>query len=152
MLNVGPERSAQRNAGARNAAGAYLFFVDADMELESNVVQEAVEAAGSGAAAVVVPERSVGDGLWTAAKALERSCYEGDQTIEAARFFRRDAFERYDGYDETLTGPEDWDLPARMAKSEAIGRTKAGIVHHEGHLTLRGLAEKKFYYGRSFPR
>ena len=152
FLNAGPERSAQRNAGARQATGDYLFFIDADMELEQKVIEQAVHAARTGADAVVVPECSVGDGLWTAAKALERSCYEGDETIEAARFFRRDSFEKHGGYDESLTGPEDWDLPARIARTDVIARTTARIVHHEGHLTLQSLARKKFYYGRSFAR
>ena len=152
VIDFGPERSAQRNEGARRATGTFVFFVDADMELAPDVTSEAVAAAGAGAAAVVIPERSAGDGLWARAKALERSCYEGDPTIEAARFFAREVFERYGGYDERLTGPEDWELPARMADAEQLGRTKAQIVHHEGHLTLSGLAKKKFYYGRSFAR
>jgi GT2 family glycosyltransferase len=122
------------------------------MELEPDVVAEAVNAIRAAAAAVVVPEVSVGVGLWSRAKALERSCYEGDETIEAARFFRRDVFERFGGYDERLTGPEDWELAARVAAAETVGRTAARIIHHEGRLTLAGLARKKFYYGRSFAR
>lgn len=151
VLNFGPERSAQRNAGAREATGTYLLFLDADMELEKQVITEAVAAARAGAEVVVVPETSVGDGLWSRAKALERSCYEGDATIEAARFFLRTVFESSGGYDEALTGPEDWELPARLADIR-IGRTSARIVHHEGRLTLRLLARKKFYYGKSFVR
>ena len=150
LLNRGPERSAQRNAGARAASGAALLFLDADMELTPTVVEECLRTIGDGATAVIVPERSVGEGAWAAAKALERSCYVGDESVEAPRFFVRSAFERYGGYDEGLTGPEDWDLPARMRSTERFGRTAAEIIHHEGRLTLRGLVRKKFYYGKSF--
>lgn len=150
VLQHGPERSSQRNAGAEIASGEYLLFLDADMELAPNVVEECLQVASAGADAVTIPERSVGDGLWSAAKALERACYLGDDSIEAPRFFTRASFDRHGGYDEKLTGPEDWDLPARMRVSERVGRVRAEITHHEGRLTIAGLARKKFYYGKSF--
>jgi glycosyltransferase involved in cell wall biosynthesis len=150
VISAGPERSAQRNAGARVASGSYLLFLDADMELPPTVVESCLAVAQAGAAAVVIPERSVGSGVWARAKALERSCYVGDATMEAARFFTRTAFESHGGYDEALTGPEDWDLPARIRGSEAVGRIDVQIVHHEGEIMLRELVRKKFYYGRSF--
>ena len=43
VYNKGPERSTQRNFGAKNANGDYLFFVDSDMELSSNVIEECVK-------------------------------------------------------------------------------------------------------------
>jgi glycosyltransferase involved in cell wall biosynthesis len=152
VLVQGPERSAQRNAGARAARADYILFADADMELTPTVLEECLAAASEGVAGVIIPERSVGEGLWSAAKALERSCYVGDETIEAPRFFSREAFERYGGYDSQLYAAEDWDLPARMRSSERFGRTSAEIVHYEGRLTLAGLVRKKFYYGKSLPR
>jgi glycosyltransferase involved in cell wall biosynthesis len=152
VLNQGPERSTQRNVGAQTARADYILFADADMELSPTVLEECLAAASGPVSAVIVPERSVGEGLWSAAKALERSCYIGDETIEAPRFFSREAFERHGGYDSSLHAAEDWDLPARMRSSERFGRTSAEIVHHEGKLTLTGLVRKKFYYGKSLPR
>jgi glycosyltransferase involved in cell wall biosynthesis len=153
VLDTGPERSAQRNRGVDAATGEFVLILDSDMVLDAAVVAECVsEAQATGASAVVVPERSVGTGFWAECKALERSCYEGDETIEAARFFRREAFVRHGGYDERLTGPEDWDLPARMReRGEIIGRVgDVAILHDEGHLRLLTLARKKFYYGTHF--
>ena len=60
VLDAGPERSAQRNAGARAATGSYLLFVDADMQLTERVVAECLGAVERGATAVVIPEMSVG--------------------------------------------------------------------------------------------
>ena len=88
------------------ASGEYVLIVDSDMELTPGTVAACVATAcGSDAAAIVVPERTVGSGFVAACRTLERRCYEGDSTIEAARFFAREAFVRHGGYDETLTGP-----------------------------------------------
>src|SRR4029453_931813 len=48
-----------------------------------------------------------------------------------------------------LTGTEDAELHRRMIASGApIALADGLILHHEGRLTLAGLARKRFYYGR----
>lgn len=150
---AGPERSAQRNLGAASGTGEFLLFIDADMILEPRVLEECVEVSRTGYELVVIPESTIGTGFLAACKALERSCYAGDYTIEAARFFQRELFVRHGGYDVHLTGPEDWDLPARMRAGGAqVSRIDAQIAHIEGRLRLVELLRSKYYYGRSFPR
>lgn len=153
FFEAGPERSAQRNRAVERATGEFVLIVDSDMVLTPEVVGACVAAArAEGVAAIVIPERSVGEGFWAACKALERSCYVGDETIEAARFYAREAYRRYGGYEEEFTGPEDWDLPARMRGRERMGRVDAEIVHLEGRLRLLDSMRKKYYYGKSLER
>lgn len=147
----GPERSAQRNAGVQAAHGSYVMFVDSDMVLSSQVVESCVEALSRNpeAKGIYIPERSVGSGFWAQCKALERSFYVGDDTIEAARFFDRTAFEAVGGYDEALTAAEDWDLSQRVAHIGPLYHANAYINHMEGCLTLGETMRSKFYYGKS---
>lgn len=146
----GPERSAQRNFGAKKAVGKYLLILDSDMILTKDVVTECVaQLENKESEMVIVPEKSFGEGFWAKAKTLEREIHRGESYFEAARFFTRKVFWEAGGYDENLTGPEDWDLPQRLAKTHKVGRIKSLILHNEGHPTLLKLARRKYYYGLS---
>jgi len=152
VFNKGPERSRQRNFGVEKASGKYVLILDADMELEPEVIEECVAEIESDREikAVVIPEKSFGEGFWAKCKALERSCYLGDELIEAARFFDKKTFLEFRGYDENITGPEDWDLPQRIKKKYKIGRIKSFIHHNEGKLSLLRTMRKKYYYAQKF--
>lgn len=148
---LGPERSAQRNFGARNAKGEYFLFLDADMELTPNVLKDCVEIRSKDKkiGAVVIPEESKAHTFWEKVKAFERSFYNesGDEATDAARFFTKEAFLKAGGYDETITGPEDWDLPENVRKlGFKTGRINAVIYHYEKIASLFELVRKKFYY------
>ena len=152
VITRGPERSAQRNSGARSFPADIVGFIDADMVLEPTVVEEAVAAISTGAAGAVVPERTVGSGFWVEVRAYERSFYAGCDSVEAARFFRWDVFERTGGFDENLTGPEDWDLSEAAAKLGTLARTTACILHDEGTLSYLDACRKKAYYAEGLRR
>jgi len=152
FITAGPERSAQRNHGARISGGEFLLFADSDMVLAPGVVEECVAAAQAGWSATIIPEVSFGEGFWARCKRLERQCYVGDDDIEAARFFARELFFAVGGYDERLSAGEDWDLSRRARLAGArIGRIAAVIHHDEGRLRLGELVTKKFHYGKSLP-
>ncbi|MDO8638380.1 MAG: glycosyltransferase [Candidatus Daviesbacteria bacterium] len=147
----GPERSAQRNFGAKKAKGNYLFFLDADMELNVRVVEDCVDKIyQEKAECIVVPEESKWANFWGEVKAFERSFYseKGDPVTDAARFFSKKIFSKVGGYDEMITGPEDWDLPDRIREEGfIIGRSTEIIYHHEQNISPTTLFKKKFYYG-----
>lgn len=152
LETAGPERSAQRNRGAAVARGDYLLFVDSDMRLDPTVVSECLSIAAAGARGVIIPEDSIGTGFWANCRKLERSCYDGVDAVEAARFFTAPAFQEVGGYDIELMAAEDWDLSDRISVGKSLPRTKARIVHDEGRLEIWPHLRKKRYYGRSFKR
>ena len=152
VLDIGPERSAQRNHGARSFPAEIVGFVDADMVLQPTVVAEAVAALRSGAGSVIVPERTVGSGFWVEVRAFERSFYDGSDAIEAARFFRWDVFDRAGGFDEQLTGAEDWDLSESARELAPVARTTAEIEHDEGTIGYLDACRKKAYYAEGLRR
>lgn len=150
-LTAGPERSAQRNIGVSLATAPVVAIIDSDMVVQPDVARQLRErfARDEGLGAVVLPEYAVGSGMWGACRALEKRLYLGEAEVEAARGFRRTAFVEVGGYDESLTGPEDWDLPDRvLAAGWTLARTTAGVDHHDTVTSLRELFRKKRYYGR----
>lgn len=149
VYTKGPERSAQRNYGVEKATGEYVIILDADQQLDIETLQECVDEFRKEPSfgALIIPERSFGQGFWTQFKVFEREFYVGEKDIEAARVFKKDIFEKFGGYDLSITGPEDWDLPLRMRKAGVkIGRTRSFILHNEKTFNPWRSAKKKFYY------
>lgn len=152
VYNFGFERSSQRNYGAKKSSGKFLLFLDADMRLSPKVVEECVRAAKAkkNIGSVIIPEQSLAFTFWENVKAFERSFYneKGDPITDAARFFRKKIFKIAGGYDDTITGPEDWDLPETIRE---LGfedtRINAKIFHKERIGSLVVLFKKKFFYG-----
>jgi len=142
----GPERSTQRNYGARISRAEYLLYLDADMILSPNVVADCVEKCeSSGVGAVYIPERIVGEGFWIKVRDFERSFYTGT-VIDAVRFIQKDLFEKVEGFDESLIGPEDWDFDRRIRKISRTGVINAPLYHNEGSFNMEQYLKKKKYY------
>lgn len=144
------ERAICRNMGAREAKSQYLLFVDADMELDKNVIPECLEKIRDkelGFKAIIIPEESIGEGFWSECRSLEKRCYIDDDRIEAARFFDKEAFWEVGGWDQSMISGEDWDLTRKIKIKNKVGRIKSRIYHHEGRVSLIKTALKKYYYG-----
>ena len=147
IYTKGPERSAQRNFGAKQSLGSYLFFLDADMELSKKVLESCVKATTSTHAKMVtVAETTVGNNFIAKVRKFERAMYMNEPEYEVPRFFDRKVFFEFHGYDTNLTGPEDYDLPFRISKKYKSTRINEYIYHHEENVTLWSLLRKKYYY------
>jgi len=145
------ERAKAKNYGTRVARGEYVLYLDSDMELTPRVVERAVEKAeATGAAGIIIPERSVG-GLLARIRDYERMFYSGT-AVESARFFRRSLVLEVGGFDEDLVFYEEATLPLKLARKgyNVKERISEYILHHEEDLTLFKHLRKKMYYARSY--
>jgi glycosyltransferase involved in cell wall biosynthesis len=152
VFNIGPERSAQRNFGAKQAQGEYLLIHDSDIYFNINSVKDCVEVCKKeGCDAIILPEESIGVGFWAKVKAFERNFYVGNYYMEGARFFKKNVYNELSGYDEILYAGEDWDLTIRLRSAGyKISRANIFVEHDEGEIDLFGSSKKKKYYASNF--
>lgn len=152
IYNFGPERSAQRNYGIEQAQGEYILYLDADMILSQRVIAECVEKCKKERyVALYIPEKITGDGFWIKVRDFERSFYDAT-AIDCVRFVKKDEFLKIGGFDETLTGPEDWDFDRRIKKNGKVDIIKSPLYHNEGRFNLKKYLYKKSYYSRSLDK
>ncbi len=152
VYNFGPERSSQRNFGVRQTIAKYILYLDADMALSENVIKECVEKCEQESCiALYIPERIIGRGFWVKVRDFERGFYNAT-CIDCVRFVRRDKFLEIHGFDENLTGPEDWDFDRRIKALGRVGIINSPVYHNEGELRLNKYLQKKAYYSQSFDR
>jgi glycosyltransferase involved in cell wall biosynthesis len=152
IFKFGDERSAQVNYGARMSKGDYLYRVDSDFVVEPEVVEQAVHVClERGLDCVVIHNTSDPTiSLWSAARQLERDCYVDDFSHVATTFFRRQAFESVNGYDESLIASEDYDLHNRLLEAGfRAGRIRAKEIHIGEPRKLSDVVRKHVYYGRT---
>lgn len=124
VYQMGPERSAQRNFGMiQKATGKYVLYLDADMILAPTLITDCVALMAQGFAALHLVEIVLGKRYFSRVRRFERRFYDGT-AIDGTRFFLREAFVKSGGFDEALSGPEDWDLDKKI---KSIG--KVGILH-----------------------
>ena len=147
VMQLHGERTKAKNYGARLAKGDYVFFVDSDMILESNVVRECLDSCVKGSVGIIIPETSIGSGIWVKIRDFERSMYQGTK-IESARFFVRKHVLEVGGFDEDIITYEESTLPQKLERHgyRVNTRIKSFILHDEDGFELAKWLRKKQYY------
>lgn len=151
LLNAGPERSAQCNAGAKVALGKYIFRVDSDFQLEPSVVSECINLTEAGADAVVVHNTAIEIGWLSKIRKFEVDMYKYSLDHSSARFISADALRTIGGYAEDITAGEDYDLQNRIIRHGYITTfCNAEATHLDEPIHLSTVMLKYFAYGRDF--
>jgi len=151
VFNKGPERSVQRNLGINQGKGKYAMYLDADMILSKEVIKECVETCENNKdiAGLYIPEKIVSRNFWTKVRRFERSFYDGT-VIDCVRFVSKSAFNQVKGFDQTMTGPEDWDFDKKIRNIGKVTVIKSELYHNEGNFNMKKYLQKKSYYAQSF--
>ena len=146
----GNERSSQRNFGIKKAKGKYIIYLDADMRLQLNLIEECVKQIQD-VDALYVSERIMGTSFLSQIRRFERSFYDAT-AIDCVRFMKRSAFIKVGGFNESVSGPEDWWLDKSLKQQGyKFALLKNSYINHdESNIILKDYLDKKSYYAKSF--
>ncbi len=151
IYTFSPERSSQLNFGVQKCTGRYVYRVDSDFLLESNVISEAVEESerGNYGAVLIHNTSDPSVSFWAKVRKFERDMYGSDNLNVAVRFMRKDVFLSVGGFDPHLVYGEDYDLHNRIVQKNRIGRINAKEMHLGEYKSVRDIASINFYYGKT---
>lgn len=146
------ERTAATNAGIKMAEGKYIYRVDSDLVLDSNLIEEAVnkcENEGYDAVSVLCPP-DPDISFWAKVRKLEKDCYKYDSFHSGARFFRKDIIQVIGDFNESMVLGEDYDFYNRLVNANFIvGIIEPQEVHLGEPKSLKEIIVKQFYYGKT---
>ncbi len=157
--NGGP--SLARNVGARAARGDILLFLDSDVVLRADTLEEVrrffENHPGRSVMVGIYDSTPANRGVWPLYKALQcRSYRRGFPAVRrvsllwaAVAAFRKDVYLRSGGFDTRFDRPsmEDLELGRRISKNHPIYLNRNVVVRHHFPATLRRNAADHFHRG-----
>ena len=144
-------RGAQLNLGAKKSKGEIIFFPDADMTFDKDLISEVAEKLNN-FDALFIPEIICGKGLFGRIRNFERSFYNGT-SIDAVRIIKKSIFLEVSGFDvkNIAFGPDDWDFTKRLKINNLkLGITTKSLFHHEEQMSWSNYLIKKDKYIDTF--
>jgi len=136
----------------------YILIIDSDMILELDLISKGIEyfQNNTSTGALVVREIPYSNfkNFYTKVKIFEREVINNagdkidDQSIEAARFWKSDAYLSSGGINSSQIAFEEIQPTIRYRKNGGnIGRLEcSGLKHDEKKVTLKTILKKKYYY------
>lgn len=154
VFNKGNERGAQSNYGITHAKGKYIYRIDGDFLLNKNVIMEAVFKCEKenldGIAIHNTSNPSIS--FWAKVRKLERDTYIDDDLIVGLRFYKKTAWKKIKGYNESIIW-DDYDFHNRFIKQDLKwGRIKAKESHFGEPKSLSDIFWKSYFYGKEMPQ
>jgi len=145
VVDEGLERSAQRNIGIKKAKGEYLIWIDSDMRLHPNLLEDCVKKI-KGHTAVYIPETIVTEGWFGYLRNWERQFYNGS-LVDVVRFIRTKDCPLFD---EDLHGVEDssWEREILKNNPQANFSVSDFPFYHHDKVGLIKYLKKKAYYAQ----
>lgn len=144
-------RGAQVNLGVVKSQGDIIFFPDADMTFDSQLLSEG-KLLLQDCDALYVPEIVCGRGWFGKLRNFERSFYNMT-CIDAVRLVKKSVFIAAGGFDaqNIVFAPDDWDFTKTLKKMHAtLSITQRCLYHHEEWMTLGVYLRKKMNYTNTF--
>ncbi|MFX0134304.1 MAG: glycosyltransferase family 2 protein [Candidatus Hodarchaeota archaeon] len=134
----------QINLGVFSSNGIYVLYIDDDMYLTKNVINNCINHMNN-YDALIIPEECLENSFWSKCRNIEKKIYEGDLNIEAARFFKRSVFLSVGGINERLKGFRDFDVHQKIKSAGyKIGRISNSKIIHDVTPFLKEILIKRF--------
>lgn len=144
-VNVGLERSVQRNMGISMAKGEYLLFLDSDQLPSPFLLQECVEKMNRYYDVLYIPEEIITEGLFGRIRNWERQFYTGT-SVDVIKFVRRHNCPLFDTQQH---GTEDSDWDRQIGGKRGVC---TNFVYHDDNVRIQEYFKKKAYYAKSLSR
>ena len=124
-VNLGFERSKQRNIGIKKATGDIVLWLDSDQTVQRGLIEEIQNLISKGYTSLYIPEVLVVKSFFGKIRKFEREFYTAT-AVDVPRAVRRI---KCPLFNEELHGPEDADWGRRVIGMR--GTTKKVIYHHD---------------------
>lgn len=144
-VNLGRERSYQRNYGIAKATGEIIIWLDSDQSLSKEVVEECVDLIKTGFTAVYIPEVIVAKSFFGKIRAFERTFYDGTAVDVPRAVLKRFCPK----FNEELNGPEDSDWGNRIPGMRTVSKN---VLYHHDDIGIFEYFKKKNYYAKSMKK
>jgi len=148
VLETNLGRAAARHRGAEEATGTWIFHVDSDMELSTQVVEDCITATQRHDA-LIIPEVNTGTTYWASCTDIGKHISRHNR-VGNIRFLSRELYFEIGSHNPHLLNREDRELHELVKQNGAsIGHTSETIAHHLDGMGLQHILRKHLRYIQS---
>ncbi len=146
-------KSAARNFLAHQSKGEYMLYIDVDMELSRNLLEECIDLAmEKGSQAIITTQKEAPTrSFWGKCRSLEWDLLSDDIGSASPYFLLTSTFTEVGGFDENIDMWDDWVLSLRLvSKGIRFDRVQSPI-HIRDTTDLGEMFARKYKRGRFIP-